>query len=156
MSDKQELAKLQTLRTLLGGGEAQDGYMAEQIKRAIDFSLTGSLDEVADMDAFAEAAKKVLGSNPSMPPGSAFHHIGMDGREFDPLWIREELMGVLKKLTGCSNAVLLVTGLKAALCPKGRYFTRRQKERYGEAVKYIDELAADLATPNTRLNIIYV
>lgn len=151
-----DLAKIHTLRTLLGEQAGKECELAEQIKRAIDFSLTGSIDGSASMANFAEAAERLLAKHPAVPRGSRFHHIGFEVRPFDPLWVHDEIARGLKRLAGCPNAVLLVTGLRQSIVPEGKYFTETRQQKYREAVNYIDTLAGKYTTPSMRLNIVYI
>ena len=151
-----DLAKIHTLRSLLGEQAGKESELAEQIKRAIDFSLTGSVTGSAPMANFAEAAERLLAKHPAVPRGSRFHHIGFEIRPFDPLWVQDDISRGLKRLAGCPNAVLLVTGLRDSIVPDGKYFTEARQKQYREAVDYIDKLAAKYTTPNMRLNIVYV
>ena len=51
-------------------------------------------------------------------------HMHLPTREdCDPLWVRQEIVEKMKALSGRPAGLLLVTGLREALCPLGSYWT---------------------------------
>lgn len=156
MANPEELAKLHCLQSLFGPATGNDPYLAQQIKHAIEFSLTGSSEVAAPLEKFAQAALRLLQEQEPLTSSCGLYCINFNNLSYDPLWIRGELIGALKHLAGYETKLLLITGLRNALCPSGKYWTRRVRERYEDAMNYIDQLALNWSTPNSTLNIVYV
>ena len=156
MSNASELAKLQCLQTLFGRATGGDPYLAQQIKKAIDFSLTGSVDQSAPLERFTEAALRLGREYRTMPPSCRICHLDFREKEYDPLWIHRELSRIFRELAGYDSALLIVTGLRCAICPPGRYWTKKYRNQYRAAIEYIDTTAALRSARNTTANIIYV
>ncbi len=156
MKNPNELAKVHCLHSLFGRVTGQDPYLANQIKTAIEYSLTGSADRSAPLDNFTQAALKLFASQCPLPPSWGFAHLDLSRNSFDPLWVRLEFIKSLKHLAGYNENLLVVSGLRVSLCPAGKYWTRRIQKSYQDALIYIDELAAKWSTPNTALTVLYL
>ncbi len=154
MKTHNELAKAHCLHSLFGRLTGRDPYLTGQIKYAIEFSLTGSNDRKAPLNTFTEAARELFKKQHPLPPSWGFAHLDLSQNPFDPLWVREEFIKSLKCLAGFNENLLVITGLRGTLCPPGKYWTRRMQERYGDALAYIDDLAARWSTPNTALTVL--
>lgn len=152
----EELAKLHCLIFLFAPIMGRDLYYAEQIKAAIEFSLTGSICARAPLESFTRAAIKLTESQLPFQISSGFGHLDLGSQAFSPLWVRNRLIRTLKSIGGYSDAMLYVIGLRAALCPKGKYWTPRIQRRYEETIAYIDQLAAKWCAAGTRLTVIYL
>ena len=155
MNNVNEVAKLHCLQTLLGEATGHDPYLTKQIKNAIDFSLTGSVEKSASLKRFTEAAVRLVREYRTMPVSCGICHLDVRKREFDPLWIHEELQRIFKTLSGYKSALLIVSGLKQSIQRPGKYWTRKCRAKHAEAMDYIDETAAQRSARNTRVNIMY-
>ena len=156
MNNLDELAKIHCLHSLLGPKTHYDQQFTEQIKSAINFFLTGSLNCSAPIDNFIRAAIRILQPHEKIPLSRGFFHLDLSRKTFEPLWIQEELIRALKQLVGYEKALLIISGLRPALCPSGKYWTRRIRKQYVEALSYIDQLAANKINPSTILNLVYL
>ncbi len=152
----EELAKLHCLRHLFGLSAGEDSYLADQIRKAIERALTGSEDGPAPLSRFMETALRLCEAQRAARPSRGLYHLDLRGGPFDPLWARQELLKALRHLSGRGSALLLVTGLRGALQGRGRYWTRRRRERHRRAVQYIDQLASRWAAPRGVLTILYL
>lgn len=152
----EEMAKLHCLHALFAAAAGHDAALTQHIKSAIDYSLTGTLDTSAPLEQFAVAALKLFEDQEKYTPSYGLRQIDLRQRHYDPLWLREELISALKALAGYEKALLLIVGLRIALCPGGHYWTRRLREEHLAARAYIDELAAQWTTPNCHLSILYL
>ena len=73
---------------------------------------------------------------------------------FSPLWIRQAIVVEMKKLAGRRAALLLVTGLREAVCPDGAYWTKKRQQQYDRVRGWIDELACAWATRGSQLQVL--
>lgn len=156
MNNLNEWVKDHCLHTLLGSTANIDPYFEEQIKTAIDFSLTGSIECSAPLDKFARAVIRFLQVHDKTLASRGFHHLDLSEKTLDPLWLREELIRAIKLLAGYEKALLIISGLRSALCPRGKYWTHGIQNRYEGSLNYIDELAAQKVDSSTTLNLIYI
>ena len=156
MNNLDELTKTHCLQTLLGPVHLYDQYFTEQVKSAINFSLTGSHNCSAPIENFVSAAIRVLQAHEKHPLSRGFFHLDLSRNTFEPLWIQEEVICALKQLVGYEKALLLISGLRPALCPKGKYWTHRIRKQYTEALSHIDQLAAKRINSSTILNLVYL
>ena len=60
----------------------------------------------------------------------------------------------MKKLAGRRAALLLVTGLREAVCPDGSYWTQARQAQYDRVRSWIDQLACAWATRGSRLQVV--
>lgn len=156
MSNASELAKLRCLQTLFGCATGGDPYLTQQIKKAIDFSLTGSVDQSAPLQHFTAAALRLGHEYRTLSPSCRICHLDFLEKEYDPLWVHQELTRIFRDLAGYDAALLIVTGLRHAICPPGRYWTKKYRDQFRAAIEYIDTTAARRSARNTTANIIYV
>lgn len=74
----------------------------------------------------------------------------------DPLWVRQEIVEKMKALSGRPVGLLLVTGLREALCPQGSYWTQARQTQYQSVCDWIDRLACEWASHGSQLQIIVI
>jgi hypothetical protein len=60
----------------------------------------------------------------------------------------------MKKLAGRRAALLLVTGLREAICPEGRRWTTARETQYQRVRDWINELACAWASRESQLQVV--
>ncbi len=153
---REDLAKLHCVLKLFGEHTGDDPYLVQHIKEAIDASLVEESGVDDGIETFAEAALRLVATQPGVVSSYGLHHLDLRGRGFDPLFIRQDLLAGLRKVAGYRSALIVVTGLRESIVGKGGYFTRKKRGQLEEATRYIDELAAQWTTEQTELSILYV
>jgi len=151
----EELAKWHCVLNLFGDATGDDPYFARNIKEAIDACLQEEEGLEASLDDFAEAALRLAAENDVIAASYGLFHLDLLGRDFDPLFVRGELLTGLKRIAGYESALVFVTGLKSAVMGSSRRFTARQRQAYDEAKAYIDSVTAEWTTENTTLTLLY-
>lgn len=151
----EELAKWHCIQNLFGEATGDDPFLAKSIKEAIDACLEEEAGLDPTLDNFTEAALRLAAENHVVAASYGLYHLDLRGREFDPLFVRTELLGGLKRIAGYSSALVFITGLKDAVKGRGQRFTAKRQADYEEAKHYIDSLAAEWTTENTALSILY-
>jgi len=154
MTDTDDLVKLHALRSLLS--DDCDPDLARETKQAIEFYLTGSVDTAAPLESFMEIACILVKEVFSKTQSCGCCHINLETQTYNPLWLRSEIVTALKRLAGYKNSVLVISGLRAAICPRGKYWTSNLQQRYASAIHFADHLAAHWATPGSQLNLVYI
>lgn len=155
------LAALNAMVSLAAGSEPA---RADQIQAAIQFcrrqaSLTSGRSNSLSREisrAYSETVDRLVKLHGKDPAAFGFSHWDLGSHPYDPLWVRVHLIQQLKKISGLPEALLLITGLRHALCPPGKYWTEKRSLRYREAIAYIEHLALQFKTPSTRLSLLFV
>lgn len=147
--------QLRTLNELLG--RVSDPERAEHVRRALEFAYQEHPEALAEVP-FGDYVDKLADWHfgEACPPANfAFAHWHVPRLEdFSPLWIRQAIVVEMKKLAGRRAALLLVTGLREAVCPAGKYWTKQREARYRRVREWIDELACAWATRGSRLQVV--
>lgn len=158
MNASQDLEKLSTIHSLFTAASGSDAYSAEQISAALRYAQDRKpLDRKPAERPFDEDVRELIElhlNNQNHAHGVAVWD--MRDRPYDPLWIRYHIVSQLKQISGFPEATLIVVGLRDTICPKGRYFTQSKRERYQQAVTYVEELALSYKTSSTKLNLLFV
>lgn len=149
------LEQLRTLNELLA--RVSDSETAEHARRALEFFVKEHPEAIAEVpvgDYVDRLASLHFGDN-GQPDSFAFTHWHVPRLEdFSPLWIRQAIVIEMKKLAGRRKAFLLVTGLRDAVCPRGKYWTKGREQQYQRVRSWIDELACAWATRGSQLQVV--
>ena len=156
MTTSEDLAKLHCLQSLLGTSANTDLYVAKQIKATIDFAITGSLNRSAPLKSFAQAARDLIESGHPFLASCGLYYIELSVENVDLLWLRESVIQGLREMTGYQTAYILITGTREALCPEGKYWTQRMREKKATLIEYVDKVVANWAGPASRINVLYL
>ena len=147
--------QLRILNELLG--RVSDPQRAEHARRALEFAFTEHPQDLENLplgvyvDKLAHLHFGELGESADF----AFAHWHVPRLEdFSPLWIRQAIVIEMKKLAGRREGLLLVTGLRGAVCPKGKYWTKHREAQYQRVRSWIDELVCAWATCGSRLQVV--
>jgi hypothetical protein len=149
-------SSLRALNTLLSVAVGADADLARQVQAAVDFTLENIGPGGPDAATLGQSAETLLGllHHPGHPP--AFAHLDLREQIWEPLWIRQRVLGVLRGLAGYPEGILLTTGLRRLACPPGRRWSARARARYQDAIAYIQESAAANASPKTVLHLLFL
>lgn len=150
------LTKLHFLNSLFADLTGDDLYLAQQVKEAIEKSLE-DLPPSAQNEAFTKAAMELLAKYCRNDLRHCFSHWSCfaNGRRFDPLWARLELIDIFKKLAPCPRSTVLITDLRPAICPPGRRWTRALHREYQEAIALIQEIARTWSTSRAEITLLF-
>jgi hypothetical protein len=147
--------QLRTLNELLA--RVSDPERAEHARRALEFAYQEHPEDLARVplgDYVDKLAQLHFGEGEE-GSGFAFAHWHVPRLEdFSPLWIRQAIVVEMKKLAGRREGLLLVTGLREAVCPDGKYWTKHRETQYQRVRDWIDELACAWATRGSRLQVV--
>lgn len=155
MPDK-TLSQLRSLNSLLSLATGSDGELAKQIESAIEFSRGQLGEEHPQHDLLSRSARRLLELHLNNATACGFQHCDLREQSNDPLWIRAQVIGALRKLAGCREAILLVSGLPSLVRPQGGRWSKNRRKSYGEILGYIQQLAAAHCSPRTRLQLIFI
>lgn len=152
----EEAAKLHFINSLFADLTGHDLYLAKQVKAAIDSTL-GDPPPHLRSELFSQAAIQLLEKHFRRRPQHRFSHwdCSIHGYGFSPLWARQELIGIFKKMAPYPQGTLLVTNLRSCICPPGKRWTRPLRREYAEAIALIQELARNWSTRRANLTLLF-
>lgn len=153
---QETLSQLRSLNSLLSLATGSDKELARQIESAIEFSRGQLGDEHPQHDLLSRSARRLLELHLNHTSPCGFQHCDLRGQGNDPLWIRAQVIEALRKLTGCREAILLISGLPAIVRPQGARWSKNRRRTYGDLLGYIQHLAAAHSSPRTRLQLIFI
>ena len=164
ITDRDPFENLAALNAMVSLATGSETFKADQIQAAIQFcrmqaerSLgVGSVYAKETARAYSVVVDRLVKLHVSNPDSFGFNHWDLGSHQYDPLWIRAHLIRELKKISGFQEALLLITGLRSAICPPGKYWTGKRSIRYQEAIAYIENLALQFKTPRTKLSLLFV
>jgi hypothetical protein len=148
--------QLRTLNELLARTRESDPERAEHARKVLDF-YSREAGEGAQALSLAECARKLarLHFGEEVPSERAFAHWHVPTvDDFSPLWIRQAIVAEMKQLAGRREALLLVTGLREAVCPQGSYWTKKREAQYQRVREWIDSLACAWASRGSQLQVV--
>ena len=153
---RDRITRLHLLNTLFPLLTGQDLYLARHIEQTINFAATGDPEDPGQPEAFNKALVQLLEKYLTRDQNFGFYHweASSDGRSFDPLWAREEIISGLKQIAGFPKAMFIGTGLRAAIQGRNQNWPAKLDQEYEEAVAYFRELAAYWTTKNAELTLI--
>lgn len=157
MAKRPPLSQLLTLNEMLA--QVSDPERSEHARRALEFFVREHPDEAAavDLGDYVERLARLHFGETREPGDVAFAHWHVPLLEdFSPLWIRQAIVNRMKGLAGRREALLLVTGLRDAVCPPGKYWTARRETEYQRVRGWIDALACAWASRGSRLRVLVV
>ncbi|MGC6423509.1 MAG: hypothetical protein ACON4O_00820 [Lentimonas sp.] len=156
MAKSDPIDQLRTLNEILARTNASDMERAENARRALEFYSREDADRSAQLcmqDCANKLAQLHLGDMDTSELAFAHWHVPAL-EDFSPLWIRQGIVGEMKKLAGRRQSLLLVTGLRETICPPGKNWTQRRQAQYERVRDWIDTLACAWATRGARLQVV--
>lgn len=149
------VGKLRTLNELLA--RVSDPEQAEHARQALEFAYSECPEDFSRVELgtyVSKLARLHFGGNSAMLEFAFAHWHVPQLEDFSPLWIRQAIVGEMKKLAGRREALLLVTGLRQAVCAEGRYWTKQREAQYEKVRGWIDALACAWASREARLQVV--
>jgi len=152
----QSASDLHSLNSLLRLVTQASTEQAQAVRKAIEFTLEDADGDGPSALSLDDAARLILNLHRDGMNAPAFEHCDLRTADFDPLFVRESVMVHLRKLAGCPEAILLVTGLRRMVCPPGKRWTSRRRAQYKDVLAYIENLASQHSSPKTRLSLLFL
>lgn len=147
--------QLRTLNELLA--RVSNPERSEHARRALEFFYREHPEEAAQVQlgSYVKKLARLHFGEQGEPENTGFSHWHVPELEvFSALWIRQAIVSEMKKLAGRREALLLVTGLRDAVCPSGKYWTQARQSQYERVRGWIDELVCAWATRGSKLQVV--
>ena len=155
MPQPDPVEQLRTLNELLA--RVSDPERSEHARRALEFFYREHPEDAAQVQlgAYVQKLDRLHFGEQGEPANIGFSHWHVPELEdFSALWIRQAIVGKMKKLAGRRHALLLVTGLREAACPPGKYWTQARQSQYDRVRGWIDDLVCAWATKGSSLQVV--
>lgn len=156
MSDfkSEDLSKLQVVCSLFSKTVCNDLYFAQQIKESIEASLPR--EESALTQPFICRARELVAKLESDPPetGVELVEAESDRAPFSMLDLRANLLEALKRICRFDTGVVVLTGLKEAICPRGKRWSKSRKKEYEEAISYARTFCQKRSRTSSKLSLV--
>lgn len=150
----ENLSKLQVVCSLFSKTVCNDLYFAQQIKESIEASLPREQSSLTQ--AFICRAKELVANLESDPPETGLELVEADSDQapFSMLNLRLNLLEALKRICRFDTGVVVLTGLKEAICPKGKRWSKSRKKEYEEAISYARDFCQKRSRESSRLSLV--
>ncbi len=148
-----DFSKLQIICALFADDIGDDLYFARQIKESIEATLPD--DHRESPQAFLAAAQTLLEQTARNPDRAIIDLIpAPDAQGFSELALRARLLEALKRTCRFEKPLLVLTGLKEAICPTGKRWTTRRAAEYQNAIAYARDFCQSRTRPSSHLNLV--
>ncbi len=150
----EDLSKLQVVCSLFSNTVSNDLYYAQQIKESIEASLPGEQSKQAK--PFLCRAKELVEKLEREPPKTGVELVEAlpPSEAFSMLELRANLLDALKGVCRFDTGLVVLTGLKEAICPRGRRWTQRRKKDYEDAICFARDFCHKRSRPTSRLSLV--
>tara|TARA_B110000037_G_scaffold196299_1_gene233385 strand:+ start:1070 stop:1546 length:477 start_codon:yes stop_codon:yes gene_type:complete len=151
---QEELTKLQVVCSLFSETVGDDLYYAQQIKETIEASLPKGLNRLSEpfIKRAKELVDKIEGTRSTR--GFGFVDANASDSPFSLLEMRVHLLDVLKATCRFDSGLIVITGLKEAICPEGTRWSQSRKLEYQEAIAFARRFCQERSRPSARLSLI--
>mgnify|MGYP003299959916 CR=1 FL=1 len=157
MAKPNPLDQLRSLNEIFARAGSSNAEQAEHARKAIDFYGSEQKNN-ADCNPSLESGAATLAQlhlGQASTSEVAYCHWHIPGTEStSPLWIRQAIVAEMKKLAGRRSALLLVTGLREAICPEGKRWTNARESQFHRVRDWINELACAWASRESKLQVV--
>lgn len=158
MTKNDVVEQLRTLNEVLARTNASDPERAEHARRALEFyrlehAHTDSL--VSIRDCADRLVRLHFGSEEHSELAFAHWHVPTL-EVFSPLWIRQAVVGEMKKIVGRHQSLLLVTGLRESVCPAGSYWTHKRQLQFDLVRSWVEDLACAWVSRGSQLQLLII
>ncbi|MCC5834050.1 MAG: hypothetical protein JJU20_04895 [Opitutales bacterium] len=155
--DLLEWAKTHCLRGIMGVEPGVDEPLVDTLKSAIDASLKPSPESDHYLQAFAQVAEEIIDQFGLDRKNRSFGFLEIDlrQRDWEPLFIHDQLLRGLKRIAGYERSLIVFRGLKTCFIRKSNCSQLRW-QRYYDVKDDLDTIISDHSTSSTVVQVIYI
>ena len=148
-----ELSKLQIVASLFASEYGDDLFFASQIKESIEAALPSEKKD--DVTAFVAYAEQLHARVVRDPNASAISLVtALEDQDFSILSLRVRLLAALKRSCRFERPLVVLTGLREAICPHGARWTARRMQEYYDAIAFSRDFCHSRARPSAKLSLV--
>lgn len=148
-----ELSKLQVIASLFACEFGGDLYFARQIKESIEAALPQ--DQQDQVEAFIHCAAQLADRTAKRPDATGVALVpASEEQGFSLLAFRARLLAALKLACRFERPLVVLTGLKEAICPEGKRWTARRNQEYQDAIAYARAFCHARCRPSCQLSLV--
>lgn len=155
--DLLEWAKTHCLRGIMGVEPGEEEPLVNDIKTAIESALQASPEGNGYLQEFAEIAEDIVDQFGLERPDRSFGFLEIDLRERDwePLFIHDQLLRGLKRIAGYRRSLIVFRGLKFCFTRKSSR-SQLNWQRYHDVKDDLDRIVSEHSTASSLVHIIYI
>ncbi len=148
--------KLQIVCSLFSKTVCDDLYFAQQIKESIEASLPQN--EADTTHRFVNRAKELVAKLEGDPTHTGIELIEAtpNSAPFSMLDLRVNLLIALKRICPFDSGLVILTGLKKAIRPNGKRWSKSRKQDYEEAISFAREFCLKRSRPSSQVSLVIV
>lgn len=147
----QQVRSLNALMAAAVGSE-RDKILA--VDRAITYSSRTRSRNRVSAAPIATIAQRLFDLHNESRPGRSMRHLEIHVGEHQPLWLTAAVRKCLAELRGNPDGLLLITGLRAAICSPGKRFSPKRQQEFEATTQQIYRLVAKVSRPRQRIHVI--
>ena len=157
MNLSQSAKKLHTINRMFALITGSNRIIADHVSSAINFSMGDTSADIIDEFALDRFAQQLITFYKNAENKDInFAHCDYRYEEYNPLWLREKLIAGIDELIGYPKGILLVTGVRQLVCPKGKRWTQKRQSQYEETIEYMEEIAVSESKDYIELYLLFV
>jgi hypothetical protein len=150
----EEIPKLQIVCSLFPQTVQGDLYLAHQIKESIEASFPEKAS--VSPEPFISRAQELVSKLERDRPSAGIELVPAQtpSTPFSMLEFRVNLLSALKRICRFESGLVVLTGLKEAICPKGCRWSPTRKRDYEEAIRFARDFCSQRSRPSSKLSLI--
>lgn len=153
--DPEEISKLQVVCSLFPRTVQDDLYLGLQIKDSIEASFPEK--SAISPESFISRAQELVSKLENDRPSAGIELVPAQLLQapFSMLEFRENLLSALKRICKFESGLVVLTGLKEAICPKGCRWSPTRKRDYEDAIRFARDFCSQRSRPSSKLSLIF-
>lgn len=150
----EDISKLQVVCSLFSKIISDDLYFAQQIKESIEASLPE--DQADQTQPFIQRAQELVAKIETDASDTGIEVVEAENplAPFSMLDLRANLLEALKRTCRYDTGLVVLTGLKDAICPQGKRWSKVRKREYEDAIAFAREFCQQRSCPSSTLSLI--
>ncbi|HCR30442.1 MAG TPA: hypothetical protein DIV79_10535 [Opitutae bacterium] len=153
-TDPEEISKLQVVCSLFPKTVQGDLYLAHQIKASIEASFPEN--SPVSPQPFISRAQELVSKLEEDRNSAGIELVTAQTPQtpFSMLEFRANLLSALKRICRFETGLVVLTGLKEAVCPKGCRWSPARKRDYEDAIRFARDFCSKRSRPSSKLSLI--
>lgn len=150
----EDISKLQVVCSLFSKTISDDLYFAQQIKESIEASLPE--DQADQPQPFIQRAQELVAKIEADASATGIEVVEVENplAPFSILNLRASLLEALKQTCRYDSGLVVLTGLKEAICPRGKRWSKNRKQEYEDAIAFAREFCQQRSRPSSTLSLV--
>ena len=145
--------QVRALNCLMAAATGSERDKTVQVERAITYGSRSRRTPVSTAP-FATVAQRLFAIHNAGIHERTMQHLDLQAEDHEPLWLVTAVQNAVANLSRHREGLLLITGLKGAICGFGQRFTARRQREYEVATHLIYTEVARLSEARQTIHVI--